>query len=140
MPRLKRVPTAGDWQELTRIVQISSYRTHKATKVVTEDIRFYITNDKTFTAEEYLNATRNHWDIENGCHWQLDVTFKEDASRKHAGFAAENFSRILRLCLNCVKSLDFGPRNKECMINKCKLTISSEVLMSQLLYGIAASN
>lgn len=136
----KRVPTAGEWQGLTRIVQISSYRTHKATKVVTEDIRFYITNDKTFTAEQYLNATRNHWDIENGCHWQLDVTFKEDASRKHAGFAAENFSRILRLCLNCVKSLDFGPRNKECMINKCKLTISSEVLMSQLLYGIAASN
>ena len=103
----KRVPTAGEWQGLTRIVQISSYRTHKATKVVTEDIRFYITNDKTF---------------------------------KHAGFAAENFSRILRLCLNCVKSLDFGSHNKDCMINKCKLTICSEVLMSQLLYGIAALN
>jgi predicted transposase YbfD/YdcC len=34
---------------------------------------------------------RSHWDIENNLHWQLDVSFNEDESRKRE-YATQNFS------------------------------------------------
>ena len=43
------------------------------------------------------------WGIENKLHWVLDVAFREDASRKRAGNAAQNFSRITRIALNLLK-------------------------------------
>ncbi|HJZ43881.1 MAG TPA: hypothetical protein VJ233_09175 [Hyphomicrobiaceae bacterium] len=29
-----------------------------------------------------LKTVRAHWDIENGLHWQIHVTLREDAARK----------------------------------------------------------
>ena len=134
----RRFKTAKDWEKLARIVQVTCVKTHKKTKQVTVDIRYYITNNKTFSAEQYLTATRNHWGIENGCHWQLDVTFREDASRKYKGNSAENFSRFLRLCLNTVKTINFTDsfRNAS-MRNKCKRIVHSKEYLSQVLYGIS---
>ena len=42
---------------------------------------------------------RNHWGIENNLHWQLDVTFAEDANRTQQREAAENFGWLRRLAL-----------------------------------------
>ncbi|MDT3663199.1 MAG: ISAs1 family transposase [Anaerobiospirillum sp.] len=137
----RRFKTAKDWEKIARIVQITCVRTHKKTKQVTIDTRYYITNNKTFSAEQYLTATRKHWGIENGCHWQLDVTFSEDASRKYKGNSAENFSRFLRLCLNTVKSLQFtGCFRNASMRSKCKKVVKSKELLSQVLYGISDAN
>ena len=137
----RRFKTAKDWEKLARIVQVTCVKTHKKTKQVTVDIRYYITNNKTFSAEQYLTATRNHWGIENGCHWQLDVTFREDASRKYKGNSAENFSRFLRLCLNTVKTINFtdGFRNAS-MRNKCRRIVRNKELLSQVLYGVSGAN
>jgi predicted transposase YbfD/YdcC len=44
------------------------------------------------TAEEYLNAIRGHWGIETSLHWVLDVVFREDDSRHHAGNSCERLS------------------------------------------------
>ena len=137
----RRFKTAKDWEKIARIVQITCVRTHKKTKQVTIDTRYYITNNKTFSAEQYLTATRKHWGIENGCHWQLDVTFSEDASRKYKSNSAENFSRFLRLCLNTVKSLQFtGCFRNASMRSKCKKVVKSKELLSQVLYGISDAN
>src|SRR4029077_18642666 len=32
-------------------------------------------------AKAFAHAIRSHWGVENGCHWTLDVTFREDESR-----------------------------------------------------------
>jgi predicted transposase YbfD/YdcC len=39
-------------------------------------------------------CVRKRWSIENGLHYVLDVTFKEDGSRIRTKNAAENFSRV----------------------------------------------
>ena len=41
-----------------------------------------------------------HWGIENSLHWQPDVSFGEDKSRKREGYSAQNFSIINRIALN----------------------------------------
>ncbi len=42
--------------------------------------------------------------IENKLHWTLDVDFAEDASRKRAGNAAQNYSFLLKIALNLLKN------------------------------------
>lgn len=64
-------------------------------------VRFYISSKKLSTKELH-DTTRSHWGIES-MHWQLDVSFKEDACRIRVDDRAEAFSRIRQVCLNLLK-------------------------------------
>jgi predicted transposase YbfD/YdcC len=57
-------------------------------------------------AKSINQVVRSHWSIENNLHWQLDVSFNEDKSRKRDRNrnAAENYSVLLRMALNLIKS------------------------------------
>ena len=46
---------------------------------------------------------REHWQIENGLHWHLDVTFNEDNSRKMM-VSAQNYSLITKMVLPILKN------------------------------------
>lgn len=87
--------------ELKTLVEITStvdYGDHTATTV-----RRYI-SDENFSKAAYFNMlTRDHWSIENHLHWNLDVTFKEDACRARKGYAAQNLSAIRKLAMQIVK-------------------------------------
>ena len=48
-------------------------------------------------------AVRRHWEIENGFHWVLDVTFREDDSRIRRGNGAENFAALRSLAVSLLK-------------------------------------
>ena len=54
-------------------------------------------------SDRILGAVREHWGVENGLHWTLDVSFGEDWSVIRVGHAAENMSTLRRLALNLVK-------------------------------------
>ena len=54
-------------------------------------------------AAPIAQAVRAHWQVENGCHWVLDMTFREDDSRIRRGHGAENFSTLRHFALNLVK-------------------------------------
>lgn len=47
---------------------------------------------------------RTPWGIENGLHWCLDVTFREDASQIGLRNAAQNFSFLRRAAINLFRS------------------------------------
>ena len=51
----------------------------------------------------YGKGLRGHWGIENGQHWQLDVTFAEDHSAIRQRNAAQNFALLRRMALSLLK-------------------------------------
>lgn len=60
----------------------------------TEDVCYFI-GSRRMAARRYLAALRDHWGIENHLHWQLDVSFHEDASQVENPHGAANLS-VLR--------------------------------------------
>lgn len=91
-----------EWTGLSSLVMVESHR-QVAGKEPTAERRFYISSMKGTQAQRMGGYVRGHWGIENGLHWQLDVSFREDERRIRKGHGAENFSRLCRLGLNLLK-------------------------------------
>lgn len=49
--------------------------------------------------KRFAHAVRSHWGIENGCHWSLDITYREDESRIRDQRLCENIAWLNRLTL-----------------------------------------
>jgi predicted transposase YbfD/YdcC len=92
------IENSDQWENLKTIVRIDSQRVIKATGNTEHQTHYYISSLDD-TAKNFNNWVRAHWGIENKLHWVLDVTFKEDYSRKRQGFAAENFNIILKIAM-----------------------------------------
>ena len=65
--------------------------------------RYVISSHAGVDAAAMARRVRGHWGVENRLHWQLDMTFDEDASRIRKDHGAQNFSRLRRLALNLLK-------------------------------------
>jgi predicted transposase YbfD/YdcC len=63
----------------------------------------YFIGSRDMPAKAYGEALREHWGVENNCHWTLDVTFREDHSQLADRNAAMNLGLIRRLALSLVK-------------------------------------
>lgn len=77
--RVDYLDATDDWKKLNSLILVESTRiennkesTHK---------RIYISSLTDNNPERYANLIRQHWAIENGLHWHLDLTFREDDSR-----------------------------------------------------------
>jgi predicted transposase YbfD/YdcC len=90
-----------DWKGLQSIGMAitESVRTGKVTK----EVRYYIASFQP-DVERFAKAVRGHWAVENGLHWTLDVTFREDESRVRKDHAPRNFSLIRKLALNLLRA------------------------------------
>jgi predicted transposase YbfD/YdcC len=56
------------------------------------------------SSEQVLAVVRNHWDIENGLHWGLDVVFREDDCRARKDHGPENLALLRRMCVNTLRN------------------------------------
>jgi predicted transposase YbfD/YdcC len=88
------------WAQLTVIGMCYSERTVNGK--TSEELRYFIGSRKA-SARIYGKALRNHWGIENGLHWHMDITFGEDASRIRKPRGAENFALLRRIALSLLK-------------------------------------
>jgi predicted transposase YbfD/YdcC len=66
------------------------------------DVRYYISS-LGMGVKHLARAVRQHWGAENGCHWTLDMTFREDESRIRGPQIRENFAWLNRLALSLLK-------------------------------------
>ncbi|AMV26744.1 hypothetical protein VT84_20255 [Gemmata sp. SH-PL17] len=63
---------------------------------------YYITRLRV-SAAVLAGYIRNHWGIENGLHWVLDVAFREDDSRARTGHAGANLGMLRRVAVSLLK-------------------------------------
>lgn len=66
------------------------------------DVRFYALSRK-LTPQELLATARAHWQIENALHWQLDVSFREDAARNRKDNGPANIAVLRRRALDVAR-------------------------------------
>lgn len=104
------------WKDLNTLVRITTERTQKLTGETQYQTRYYISSKKA-DATTFNRSVRSHWAIENNLHWVMDVTFKEDHSRKRAGNSAFNFNIITKMAL---KILDKNKANLSKPITRSK--------------------
>jgi predicted transposase YbfD/YdcC len=68
----------------------------------TTETRYYISS-LPVRVKLFAHAVRSHWGIENGCHWSLDMTYREDESRIRDPHLRENFAWLNRFTLSLLK-------------------------------------
>lgn len=93
-----------NWCALASVAVIESRVQHDDASEPKVSRRYFITSLQGTDAARIGDLVRKHWSIENGLHWQLDVSFREDERRLRKDHSAENFSRLCRLALNLLKS------------------------------------
>jgi predicted transposase YbfD/YdcC len=101
------------WDGLASVIVVESTRQDlgdMSGKVTTER-RYYISSHDGTDAKRVAQGIREHWGVENGLHWCLDVGMSEDQSRIRVKHGAENFSRLRRIALNKLKRWEIKKEN-----------------------------
>lgn len=95
----------GQWPGLASLVRVESIRQDLGdlSGKVTTERRYYISSHDGTDAPFMARGIREHWGVENGLHWCLDVGMREDECRLRVDNGAENFSRLRRIALNKLK-------------------------------------
>ena len=65
-------------------------------------VRYYLSSLPA-DAQQFAQAARAHWQIENQLHWSLDVTFHEDANRTRTDCAPQNLAIVRHIALNLLQ-------------------------------------
>ena len=113
---------AFEWLGLKSIGYTLSFR-NQTGKDTTCSSKYYISSSKR-SREQFLNAARDHWSIENSLHWRLDVGMGEDNCRIRRENTVENFASVRHIALNLLKSttsFKAGIKRKLHKANRCDI-------------------
>jgi predicted transposase YbfD/YdcC len=95
--------TLQDWPGLATVVAVETIRGIPGRGKVRAEIRHYLSSAR-LPPERLAAAIRDHWRVENGLHWVLDVVFREDASRVRDRNAARNLALLRKIALNLARA------------------------------------
>jgi predicted transposase YbfD/YdcC len=93
------------WFGVKSVTMIESTRYIVAKKTVSTERRYYISILEP-DSERLSGVIRKHWRIENNLHWNLDVTFGEDAKRIGSKNAAANMSLVRKTVMTILMAYD----------------------------------
>jgi predicted transposase YbfD/YdcC len=102
-PEVGVLTTLKDWPGLRAVLAVETIRGTPGRGKATAEIRHYLSSAE-LPPVALAAAIRNHWRIENGLHWILDVGFREDASRIRERNAARNLGLLRKIALNLARA------------------------------------
>ena len=96
-------PPAGDYGRAARLSRSASgCQDHEQAQW--QDRRALFLLSRQYRSAELLRIVRQHWSIENGLHWPLDVLLDEDFARSRKDNAPANLAVLRRLALNVARA------------------------------------
>jgi predicted transposase YbfD/YdcC len=118
-----------DWADLTSIGMVEAV-TEAPGGAMTNQIRYYVAS---FSADvaSFASAARQHWGVENGLHWTLDVVFREDECRIRSGNGPANFATVRHMAINLLQRTQ-TTKKKSIRIKRGLAAISDDFLASVL--------
>jgi len=130
--RVAVVVEAKDLAEYHEFPGLTAFGRVEATRMIDgkieTDVRIFVLSRK-LSPQALLETARGHWGIENRLHWQLDVSFGEDAARNRKDNGPANIAVIRRRALD-VARLD---KSKGSLAEKLKRAGWNDDFMLQLL-------
>lgn len=121
-----------DWPGLRAVLAMESIRSINGLGKVETDIRYFLSSSAD-PPERLAQAIRQHWQIENGLHWVLDVTFQEDHCRMRDQNAVQNFALLRKIAINLVRR---HHTSKASLKGRRKMAAWDNRYMEQVLTGI----
>jgi predicted transposase YbfD/YdcC len=101
-PAPEGLAAAGPWAGLATVVLVIRRCVEHATGKASDEVRYFISSLPA-KARRLAGAVRQHWGIENGLHWVLDVAFDEDRMRQRDRNGAENLALLNRLAVSLLR-------------------------------------
>lgn len=108
--------------------------TREADGKVTSETRYFALSWMP-TPEVLLTTVRDHWAIENALHWQLDVSFREDAARNRKDNGPGNIAVLRRRALDLVRR----DQSKGSLSIKLKRAGWDDAFLRSILNGLEAA-
>lgn len=123
------------WKKLSSVAVVESTRRVIGKNESKTTRRYYLSSLVPRSGAQIADLIRNHWSIENGPHWSLDVAFNEDQSRVRKDHADQNLAVLRRIALGLLrrdKSVKVGAKNKRLKASRNRDHLL-KVLLSQVL-------
>ncbi len=98
---IKWLQERHDWPGLASIIMVE-YSAEEGEKT-RHEMRFYISS-LNVEAEPMAVYIRDHWGVENGLHWVMDMVFRDDECRIRKDSAPANFATIKHMASNILRS------------------------------------
>lgn len=101
------------WTKLQAVIMVQRER-YLPDQPPTSETAYFISS-LTLDATAFLKIMRDHWGVENGLHWVLDLAFREDDARLRTGYGDQNFAVLRQLALNLLRqdnSIKLGVKGK----------------------------
>jgi predicted transposase YbfD/YdcC len=128
MPVPQDLPGLELWKGLKTVALVVSQCARDGKEVIEK--RYYVSS-LGLGVKNLARAVRGHWGVENGCHWILDVIYREDESRIREQNVRENFAWLNRFTLSLLKQHP----DKSSVAMKCRSCGWNDEFLMQVLTG-----
>jgi len=120
------------WKSVNAIGRIDVHRIQNDKEKINH--HYYILS-KAFPLQSFIDTTRNHWNIECGLHWRLDVILYEGHSRNRIGNSIDNLSLIRKIVFNLTR-LDKSMGDKLTLKQKMTRYTSNFKNIENLIFNV----
>src|SRR5262245_11070243 len=101
-PAPKEMVASAAWPGLATVVLVIRHCVDHATGKTSDQVRYFLSSLPA-RVKRLARSVRQHWGIENGLHWVLDVAFHEDRMRQRDRNGIENLALLNRLAVSLLR-------------------------------------